>query len=868
MTTVGHVPQKRPLRIVVAVWLALAIPLVLAPSAGAAPPPADRVALTERLTVDARGDVPLVTSTGTVSANARSRLIPFRRLMVNDPDGDAYKGALYDATVSRWLAVFFTVNPASSSLELPRPSVRAGAAKVSTSTSDSLFGFEPKRGIGDWSVRASGSRMRFSLAPLDLSDLPRRDAPAHLTLRVLVDLRDAEFIGATAPPRTMVPGTPLEWTFEATREPKASSPLRWHAADGKRFGQLALTVEANGDAKGFMATNAGAWYTIVQPLLLVGSWLLPFGLLAFVRRRWKRAPAARLPRAARTLALLTALVVLGAAIGNRFWSRIFSETPIPEWLRWEAFAAFSATLGLLIAVVAVAARAHPLRRVVGIGVVGAALIGYLLQAPGPWPIVLPTEVLAVLGTLSALAMAAITGWLLTLLAQLAVPRDAFPPVSRVSTGILGAVLFTSWLWTSLHLWDATQALGDVSYAWAYQGAPATIADALVAGALNYPSWLTDASLGWLPFIVLVLALRYLAADAGRTRGGVPPAAQAAVVMTLFVSFIGGPWGGVYSFSVPICAMVALATLTPMVLVGMRRHERSEVVDRSWLLGRVDDAPRGNGGTWVRNGGTGDGPPGRAGVAAGAVAASSVARVGFLNQCGSALRHLRLGTLPPLDGDPAERTVIVDARREALSFGPTDDWWTNARLAVRIGSIVALPFALHYLIVLFVAQGSTLQPAWSPVACLWALRWVVSEYAFWIVGALALGALYSVLPGTTGLLKGAALAVVFALAQGAGELMPGQFDVLSWPAITAEVLIFFGVTGVLLDAETLRQHDVPREQLVGLYGLETWGAALRLVPFVGAVLLVLFQQLISGDASQALSDVLQAVPSVGGGSPSR
>jgi hypothetical protein len=362
-------------------------------------------------------------------------------------------------------------------------------------------------------------------------------------------------------------------------------------------------------------------------------------------------------------------------------------------------------------------------------------------------------------------------------------------LTRAATAVVGIALcgWTVWCWETVL--DSTHELADLGYRSVWLGPPETRADAIVGVALAYPGWLTDAALAWLPLVALTAAMTCLANVSGKDRTPTPPTGAAAVIVVLFASFVGGPWGGIFSLPVPLTALVALAVLAPVVIRGYRRS-------------------------------------------VGARAAS--------------------------------RRDAVDV----LRAGPTGEWWGNGKRASRIGVLVALPFALHYLYLLFRAQGGDLITGWNPVGPLWALQWVAYEYAFWMVGAFALGALYTVLPFRTGIGKGAVLAGVFAISQGAGELLPGTFDVMSWPAIAAETLIVLAVSGVLLDAETLRRPGMGGERLLKVYRIDRWDTAAGLIPFAGAVVLLLAQQLISGDASRAITDLLEVVPTVGGGSFSR
>ena len=778
----------------------------------------ESIDLTERLTVDARGDYAWITSSGTAEVDADSRVVDVRSLQLLHRHSSEYEGAVVGATLSRWLKTSFTVNPTQAEPPRPRPMVSDGRAAITTATSDWINGYEPPRGLGDWQVDASGDHMHFSITPADLQGYDANFLPDALTLRVRLDLQRAELLTANTPPDMRMSGKPIEWTFRAARQPEATQLSEWRSAGGARIDKLDITVAPAGDARGFMTTNSGVWFD-VQPGLNALCYLLVFTLLALARWRWRdKFPWERLTLPLGVAVAAWALMLVITA-GEQQWRRVFADTAIAPWMHWESVAVFTLMVTALAAVLILSGRLRQKVRAVVIAAVMALVVGYFLVRPDPSPDRLPSVVLAVLAVASVVVMIAATAWLLVLLA-----RWAFGASSRrgslVAAAVLGAVLLGTWLWSALHLREDSGEITDLGYSWAYQGSVADIADALVAGALSYPGWLADAGLTWLPFVALVGTMAALAAARGDEARSRPIAGATAVVAALFVAFVAGPWGQLFSVRVPVTGLVAVAVLTPMLIVGYRRASEAEDTRR-----------------------------------------------GLLSGTSAALHRLRAGPGAGAGvGDPDGHDE-ADPRRQALADGPTKDWWENGRLAIRAGLLIAIPFAVHYLVLLYTSQASFLSPHWNPIGPLWALQWLVAEYAFWLVGAFALGALYTVLPTGNGMTKGALLALVFVLAQGVADALPGTFDVMSWPAISAEVVVFFVVTGIWLDGEALRAAGYSRTALIGAYGLEHWEAAARLVPVAGFVVLVLFQQLISGEASNAISDILQAVP-VGGGPPVR
>ena len=130
-----------------------------------------------------------------------------------------------------------------------------------------------------------------------------------------------------------------------------------------------------------------------------------------------------------------------------------------------------------------------------------------------------------------------------------------------------------------------------------------------------------------------------------------------------------------------------------------------------------------------------------------------------------------------------------------------------------------------------------------------------------MGAFTVGALFAHLPGRTGLVKGAVVGVVYAMSVLATELLPLESDVLSWLFISTSTGLYLALVGLALDAYALRTASSLPLQLRRHYRIgdpRSWAG--YVTPIVLAVLF-LAQQLISGDASDQVNQLLEFAPNV-------
>lgn len=215
-------------------------------------------------------------------------------------------------------------------------------------------------------------------------------------------------------------------------------------------------------------------------------------------------------------------------------------------------------------------------------------------------------------------------------------------------------------------------------------------------------------------------------------------------------------------------------------------------------------------------------------------------------------------------DSAVRMALppeVPPTRLGLAVGPRADWWGNAREAVRWGGLLAALPVGYFLIVLLTRPEGVRS---GQFAALRAFTGVAREAVFWLVLALVLGALLAYLPGARAATKGVALGLVYLLAQAVSAVVvewTGGAAGHAWLFRPLQVLLFLSVLGVLLDVETLRRHGLHPRHVFDYYGTtRIRGAAAYLAPALLSLIAV-GQQVVSGNAGQALLEIIRGLPTL-------
>ncbi len=200
-------------------------------------------------------------------------------------------------------------------------------------------------------------------------------------------------------------------------------------------------------------------------------------------------------------------------------------------------------------------------------------------------------------------------------------------------------------------------------------------------------------------------------------------------------------------------------------------------------------------------------------------------------------------------DPQGRVALPATTRPTelvIAFGPADTWWKNGVYAARVGLVLGvLPTA-------YFTYRSTLPGMWGALdsyfGALHVMRAAVEGYAFWGIASFTLGALWTMLPGTRGPVRGLALAAVYGISVGLHgvvnrllEQTPADRAILRALILTVVLVI----VGVAMERRAVGVADDQglrgQRSLVRLYGLRQLGPTLAtVVPLAAAAVGIYFQ----------------------------
>ncbi len=217
---------------------------------------------------------------------------------------------------------------------------------------------------------------------------------------------------------------------------------------------------------------------------------------------------------------------------------------------------------------------------------------------------------------------------------------------------------------------------------------------------------------------------------------------------------------------------------------------------------------------------------------------------------------------------------------AFAFGPGTNWWENGKRAVQVGWILALLPALLYLYALLTQSGWQFLSLSSYFGPLNLLIVVLQEIAFWVVAAFLLGCLYPYLPGSNGGKKGFWLSLIFLVSQiveGLRQILLGEISYAGvvWAVLRfLLLLLYLWFVGFLMDREILRDvlgggrrlahgrltaEKAYWAQLVDLYRFRDIKAWLGYLAPLAVALIAVSQLLTSGEAPQAVVEVVKSLP---------
>jgi hypothetical protein len=201
---------------------------------------------------------------------------------------------------------------------------------------------------------------------------------------------------------------------------------------------------------------------------------------------------------------------------------------------------------------------------------------------------------------------------------------------------------------------------------------------------------------------------------------------------------------------------------------------------------------------------------------------------------------------------------------ALSAGPQQTWYENGLFTFRTGVVLALLPVGFFLYVVLTRDVKGLVAPQSYFEVLNIVGYFLDEVAFWLVAAFVFGCLYAYLPGSNGVLKGTALAVVYALSSGVAMLLNtwlGADVGTTWLSRPLQLFLFLVSLGVLVDLRTLRSHGIYWRNLISLYNLGDFRIA---ITYLSPLLIAIFtigQQLFSGAAQDAVVQIIKTIPSI-------
>jgi hypothetical protein len=136
--------------------------------------------------------------------------------------------------------------------------------------------------------------------------------------------------------------------------------------------------------------------------------------------------------------------------------------------------------------------------------------------------------------------------------------------------------------------------------------------------------------------------------------------------------------------------------------------------------------------------------------------------------------------------------------------------------------------------------------------------LLAEIGTWLAAAFVFGGLYAHLPFRQGPAKGAVLSLVFGAGLGlsAGVLEGDSSWLFRW----LEMFVFLGLLGFLIDRKTLECHGFYWRELFDVYRVREARFATGYVSTFGLALIGLAQQILSGDASQTITTIVEAAGS--------
>jgi hypothetical protein len=213
---------------------------------------------------------------------------------------------------------------------------------------------------------------------------------------------------------------------------------------------------------------------------------------------------------------------------------------------------------------------------------------------------------------------------------------------------------------------------------------------------------------------------------------------------------------------------------------------------------------------------------------------------------------------PLRRKPADPPPAADGGAHVfLRFGPGKTWWQNGYMGVDAAArLMVVPLVLFVYVVAAQRLRHDVSP-WNPNGAGDLLVACIEEVMFWLVAGLVLGMVFPYLPGGRGAIKGLFLAGVYVAATWLGAwLTPGD---TGWFFRAFELTLFLVVVGVYLDWRTFKENGKDVSALAAAYRVKDLRYAGGYISGAIGALFVIGQQLQSGNAQNAITQIVKSIP---------
>jgi hypothetical protein len=205
-------------------------------------------------------------------------------------------------------------------------------------------------------------------------------------------------------------------------------------------------------------------------------------------------------------------------------------------------------------------------------------------------------------------------------------------------------------------------------------------------------------------------------------------------------------------------------------------------------------------------------------------------------------------------------VSVRAREgdlRALGLAAGQPVGVRVRAVIRSGWwLVALPIVYSWAVTIQ-HSGATALSSQQQMGGLFLAENLIDQAVMWPIAVWCFVALFPIVPGQNGPVKGLVAATAFAIPSALAASLIDQPLTPSggWWFVSAELALLFGGVGILLDHNALRRANMPLRQLGEIYQITSVRSALAYLSPLAALLFAVVQQLTSGDASSSVQELV-------------